>query len=1102
EEDGQGRLLLSWDYAESLFEPAAVARMAAHFQCLLQAVVNNPQRAIADLPLLSATEHAQLSSRELPPEQARSPGEDGHGLLAWLQQAGTQHARRTALQWAGGSVTYRQLQAVSNRLAHYLRSRGVGPDVCVGILIERSTPMLTAILGILKAGGAYLPLDADHPVDRLNGMLGNAGATRLITTGPAPEDMDAAVDVVDLSGLDLDAWPASAAPVTVHDHNLAYVIHTSGSTGRPKAVGVSHGALRARLAWMQATYALTQDDVLLQKAPLTFDVSVWECLWPLLAGARLVLAAPGEQRDPQALLQRVVEQGVTVVHFVPSLLQAFVEQAGVRDCRSLRLLFCGGEVLSPTLRDRVLEALPQVTLHNRYGPTETTINATWWHSQRADAGCSPIGRPLADTCCRVLDGEFTRVPTGVAGELCIGGAGLARGYLGSPGQTAERFVPDPFATFATDEPCATGARLYRSGDGVRWQDDGSLDFLGRLDRQLKLRGLRIEPAEIEARLCQLQGILQAAVRVWARANGDQQLLAYYVREVREVREPGADAGDGASDDHSSDSLRAALRQSLPEYMVPAQWIALDAMPLLPSGKLDYRRLPEPTWQQREYLAPVTALEQSLAAIWQEVLGLPRVGLADDFFELGGHSLLATQIVARTRQRCDVELPLRALFDASRLGDFATHVQRARQAGDSNRQPPIETVDRSRPVPLSFSQQRLWFLWQLEQDSPAYNVGGMARFVGELQADVLDAALQALIERHETLRTTFPEVDGVPQQRVQATAGVALVRHDLSHLAAAGREPWLLALADREAHQPFDLVAGPLLRAHLVSFCEREHYLVLTLHHIVTEGWAMDIFARELATLYEAFVDGKPSPLAPLPVQYLDYSVWQRRWLESGEGARQLDYWRAQLGDEHPLLELPSDRPRPPVQSHRGGLYRFDLPDELAARVHAFNAARGSTLFMTVTAALALLLYRYSGQRDLRIGVPVANRIRPESEGLIGAFLNTQVLRCQLRGEMSGADLLDQLRRTVIEGQSHQDLPFDQLVDALQPGRSAAYNPLFQVMCNVQRWQFQQTRELAGMTVEYRVNDAKAIKFDLNLEVTDLDGRLGCCLTYSRDLFDE
>ena len=410
------------------------------------------------------------------------------------------------------------------------------------------------------------------------------------------------------------------------------------------------------------------------------------------------------------------------------------------------------------------------------------------------------------------------------------------------------------------------------------------------------------------------------------------------------------------------------------------------------------------------------------------------------------------------------MPLRALFEHSELGAFAEQVRLIQASGRTNEQPPIAKVDRSQPVPLSYSQQRMWFLWQMEPDSPAYNVGGMARLRGVLDVERFEAALQALIMRHETLRTTFPSVDGVARQQVHAETGVRMDCKDFTALDADGREWQVQQLADDEAHKPFDLETGPLLRACLVKTAEQEHYLVLTLHHIVTEGWAMDIFARELSALYEAFVDDRESPLAPLPVQYLDYSVWQRQWLESGERQRQLDYWTAQLGREHPLLELPADRPRPPVQSHQGELYRFDLSDELAARVRAFNAQNGLTLFMTMTAALATLLYRYSGQTDLRIGAPVANRIRPESEGLIGAFLNTQVLRCQLDGQMSVGELFEQVRHTVIEGQSHQDLPFDHLVEALQPPRSAAYNPLFQVMCNVQRWEFQQSRTLAGMTV--------------------------------------
>ena len=1061
EEDRNGRLSLSFDYADELFESATIQRLAEHYINLLHAICEQPRQAIGDLMLMQHDEQALYSEAPCAPAQV------------WLPELlNQQTSDTTALVWDGGSLTFAQLHTQANRLAHYLRDKGVGPDVCVAIAAERSPQLLIGLLAIIKAGGAYVPLDPDYPTERLAYMLKDSGVHLLLTQTALLEQVPAAcgVCVIAMDSLHLDSWPTQPPGLHLHGDNLAYVIYTSGSTGQPKGVGITHAALAERLQWMQATYPLNETDVLMQKAPISFDVSVWECFWPLITGCRLVLAGPGEHRDPHRIAQLVQEHGVTTLHFVPPLLQLFIDEPLVAECTSLRRLFSGGEALPAELRNRVLAQLPAVQLHNRYGPTETAINVTHWHCRAEDGERSPIGRPLGNVICRVLDEQLNPVPLGVPGELCIGGIGLARGYLGRAGLTAERFVADH-----------QGARLYRTGDRARWSADGVIEYLGRLDQQVKLRGFRVEPEEIEARMLALEGIAQAVVLV-----RDGQLIGYFT----------------AHGNLDEQQVKTALAAELPEYMVPALLMRLDAMPLSPSGKLDRRALPAPVWQVREHVEPETPLQQQIAAIWREVLGLPSIGLRDDFFALGGHSLLATQIISRTRQACDVELPLRTLFDASELGAFAEQVGLIQASGQRNQQTVIAKVDRGQPVPLSYSQQRMWFLWQMEPDSPAYNVGGMARLRGVLDVGRFEAALQALIMRHETLRTTFPSVDGVAYQNVSPQTGLRMDWQDFSALSEADRQPRLQRLADHEAHTPFNLETGPLLRACLVKAGEQEHYLVLTLHHIVTEGWAMDIFARELSALYEAFIDERDSPLAPLPVQYLDYSVWQRQWLESGERQRQLDYWTAQLGNEHPLLELPGDRPRPPVQSHQGELYRFDLSDDLAARVRAFNAERGLTLFMTMTATLAVLLYRYSGQTDLRIGAPVANRIRPESEGLIGAFLNTQVLRCQLNGQMNVAELFEHVRHTVIEGQSHQDLPFDHLVEALQPPRSAAYNPLFQVMCNVQRWEFQQSRQLAGMTVEYLANDARATKFDLNLEVTDLDHRLGCCLTYSTDLFDE
>ncbi|PPK38203.1 non-ribosomal peptide synthetase [Pseudomonas laurylsulfatiphila] len=1079
EEDRNGRLSLSFDYASELFDAATIERLSGHYANLLREVCERPQTALGDLQLLTEPEHHQQANWSVAPCTPASQ---------WLPELLDEQARltpqRTALLWDGGQLDFAGLHTQVNRLAHYLRDKGVGPDVCVAIACERSPQLLIGLLAIIKAGGAYVPLDPDYPAERLSYMLSDSGVELLLTQTCLLDRLPASqgVSVIAMDTLHLDSWPSQAPGLHLQGDNLAYVIYTSGSTGQPKGVGNTHAALAERLQWMQQTYQLNETDVLMQKAPISFDVSVWEGFWPLITGSRLLIAGPGEHRDPHRIAQLVQAYGVTTLHFVPPLLSLFIDEPLSAQCTSLRRVFSGGEALPAELRNRVLAQLPAVQLHNRYGPTETAINVTHWQCSSADGERSPIGRPLGNVICRVLDSELNPVPAGVPGELCISGSGLARGYLGRPGLTAERFVVDPLGEH--------GARLYRTGDRARWTGDGVIEYLGRLDQQVKLRGFRVEPQEVEARLLAQAGVAQAVVLVRETAAGGQ-LIGYFTT-----------TDTAESIDAQSTRLKAALTAQLPEYMVPAQLMRLDQMPLGPSGKLDRRALPEPQWQVREHVEPVTELEQQIAGIWREVLGLTPVGLRDDFFALGGHSLLATQIISRTRQACDVELPLRALFEHSELGAFAEQVRLIQASGSTNKQPPIDTIDRRQAVPLSYSQQRMWFLWLMEPDSPAYNVGGMARLRGVLDVARFEAALQALIMRHETLRTTFPSVDGVARQQVHMETGVRMAWKDFTALDAEGREWQVQQLADDEAHQPFNLETGPLLRACLVKTAEQEHYFVLTLHHIVTEGWAMDIFARELSALYEAFVDDRESPLAPLPVQYLDYSVWQRQWLESGERQRQLDYWTTQLGHEHPLLELPADRPRPPVQSHQGELYRFDLSDELAARVRAFNAQHGLTLFMTMTAALATLLYRYSGQTDLRIGAPVANRIRPESEGLIGAFLNTQVLRCQLDGQMSVGELFEQVRHTVIEGQSHQDLPFDHLVEALQPPRSAAYNPLFQVMCNVQRWEFQQSRTLAGMTVEYLANDARATKFDLNLEVTDLDHRLGCCLTYSTDLFDE
>ncbi|HAL68228.1 MAG TPA: non-ribosomal peptide synthetase, partial [Pseudomonas sp.] len=673
EEDHQGRVRLAFDYASELFEQDTVARLAQQLLSLFEHVCETPQLPIGEVPLLDEASRARLLGWGQAPA-AQPP----QLLVEQLNEQARLHPQRTALVWEGGSLGYAELHQQANRLAHYLRDKGIGPDTCVAIAIERSPQLLVGLLAILKAGGAYVPLDVEYPAERLAYMLADCNAGLLLTHSSQLATLPhvQGVGVIALDQLHLDNWPSQPPRLHLDADNLAYVIYTSGSTGQPKGVGNTHGALAERLQWMQATYALGADDVLMQKAPISFDVSVWECFWPLITGCKLVLAGAGEHRDPQRIAALVQAHGVTTLHFVPPLLQVFVQEPLAAGCSSLRRLFSGGEALPAALRDRVLQVLPQVQLHNRYGPTETAINVTHWHCTASDGGHSPMGRPLGNVLCQVLDDELHLSVPGVPGELYLGGTGLARGYLGRPGLTAERFVP---------QPGGNGQRLYRSGDRVRWLVQyPALEYLGRLDHQVKVRGFRVEPEEVQACLLAQAGVEQAVVQVHQDTVG-AQLVGYY------------------SGTAESGPLLAALAGQLPAYMVPAQLMWLAQMPLGPNGKVDRKALPAPVWQQREHIEPHSPLQRQVAAIWCEVLGLPQVGLQDDFFALGGHSLLATQIVSRTRQACDVELPLKALFDASELGAFCTEVARIQASGERNAQGDIPRVDRRQAVALSYSQ---------------------------------------------------------------------------------------------------------------------------------------------------------------------------------------------------------------------------------------------------------------------------------------------------------------------------------------------------------------------------------------------------------------
>ncbi|HEX5717709.1 MAG TPA: amino acid adenylation domain-containing protein [Thermoanaerobaculia bacterium] len=861
------------------------------------------------------------------------------------------------------------------------------------------------------------------------------------------------------------------------------MIYTSGSTGRPKGTMNTHRGIVNRLLWMQERFGLTPDDAVLQKTPFSFDVSVWEFFWPLLVGARLVIARPGGHQDPSYLVDTIAAQGITTLHFVPSMLQAFVEAPGVESCASLARVVCSGEALPAELERRFYARMPAgAGLYNLYGPTEAAVDVTHWACERESRrAVVPIGVPVANTRIHLLDRSFRPVPAGVSGELYIGGVQVGRGYLGRPGLTAEKFVPDPF------EP---GARLYRSGDLARHLPAGEIEFLGRIDHQVKLRGFRIELGEIEAALASHPEVREAAVLLREDLPGGPGLVACLA----------ASAGSAPS----TTVLRELLRQRLPEYMVPAAFLFLESLPLTANGKLDRRalaRIPVAGEEAGERTAPRTPTEELMAGIWSQLLGIREVGAHDSFFSLGGHSLLATQVVSRVRAVFGIELPLRALFERPVLAKLAKAVDSARRAGPGLEAPPFVPTDRSAELPLSFAQERLWFLHQFGRDGSVYNIPEAYRLQGRLDIPALERSFNEVVRRHEALRTTFAVGDGRVRQVIAPALHVDLAMMDLRTLSADAQPVEARRLADAEASRPFDLARGPLIRTMVLRLAPEEHVLLLTQHHIVSDGWSMGIFVRELAALYRAACQGEPSPLAPLAFQYVDFARWQREWLRGEVLAQQLGHWKQRMDGAPALVELPTDRPRPSVQTFRGADRTLVLPAGLAGDLEALSRARGVSLFMTLLAAFQVLLSRYTGQEDVVVGTPIANRNRIETEGLVGFFVNTLVLRTPLEGDPEIPELLRRVREVGLDAYAHQDLPFEKLVEELRPERDLSHTPLFQVLFALHNAPSMDL-ELPGLTLSRLEPAGGTAKFDFAFHLQPLrDGGLSGLARFNRDLFD-
>ncbi|MGP0067609.1 MAG: amino acid adenylation domain-containing protein [Isosphaeraceae bacterium] len=1008
----------------------------------------------------------------------------------WIEIQAARTPDAIALTCAGEPLTYAELNARANRLGRHLRSLGVGPEVLVGLCVRRSSAMVMGLLAVLKAGGAYVPLDPTYPAERLGFMLSDARPSVLLTEQELLERLPASsaqVVCLDRDWATIADEPDGNLPGGAGLHNLAYVIYTSGSTGRPKGAMIHHLGLANYLGWCTRAYAVHEGQGAPVHSSISFDLTITALLAPLVAGLRVDLLDEdlGVEQLGEALRH---SRDYSLVKITPAHLRWLGDQLNPRDAGGrTRAFVIGGEALTPEHVAFWRRHAPETVLINEYGPTETVVGCCVYRVPRDQpiSGSIPIGRPIANTRLYVLNEDLEPVPVGVAGELYIGGVGVARGYLRRPALTAERFIPDPFAL----EP---GRRLYRTGDLARWRSDGNLEYLGRVDRQVKVRGFRIEPAEIEEALVRHPSVREAVVVTCEHGPDDRRLAAYVTLAE----------GRTAPDDAE---LRRFLRSWLTEPMIPSAFMVLQSFPLTPNGKIDREALPDtrsgPTRPDASFVAPRGPVEEEVASAWKAVLRLERVSVHDNFFDLGGHSLLATQVVSRLRNAAGVEIPLRALFDAPTVAGLAERVEAVRRGAARREVARIEPAARVSPLSLSFSQEALWFLDQLAPGQPTFNVTAAVRIAGPLDLGALQRSLDELVRRHESLRTTFVAIGGTPHQVIARSLRIALELVDLTTLRPGDREAEARRRAIDDSRRPFDLDRGPLIRVSLLRLGEGENVALLTMHHLITDGWSFGVAAGELAALYEADRQGLPSPLPEPPIQYADFALWQREQLRSGAWSIAIDCWKRRLSGVPPL-ELPADRPRPPIRSPRGAMIPLAISPDLSESVRALCRREGVTPFMTLLAAFQVLLGRWSGQDDFAVGSPVANRTRPESEPLIGYFVNMLAIRADLSGDPTGREFLARVRETALEAFQHQEIPLEVLIPALGPNRDAGRSPLFQVMFVLQNNAMPDAvpTELTLSPFDSDQGTGTA-KFDLALGFADSpDGFLGS-IEFNTDLFE-
>jgi amino acid adenylation domain-containing protein/non-ribosomal peptide synthase protein (TIGR01720 family) len=1067
------------EYCTDLFNAGRIKQMMKHFEQLLRSIVSAPATHINTLRITTTAEEEQLQA-VFNNHVADYPRDKTIIDLFNKQVLLTPDA--VAVVAESTQLTYRELNEKTNQLGHYLRKKGVREDTLVPVCLERSEEMIIAILGIQKAGGAYVPIDPEYPEERIRFMLTDIQADILLTDSISAGKLTAIADNISLVSLDaqwdvISKEPIKPVKTALTPQHLAYIIYTSGSTGQPKGVMNEHGGVVNRLLWTQEYFKLDESDAVLQKTTFCFDVSVWELLWPLTAGARLVFAKPGGHKEAGYLREVIAAHQITTIHFVPSMLDAFLEDIPANTGESLRRVLCSGEALKPQQVVRFHEKFQTAALYNLYGPTEAAIDVTCWHAQRGLPASSivPIGAPVANTLLYILDKAGNLAPAGIPGELHIGGIQVARGYLNRPELTAEKFINHPLLSL-------TGEKLYRTGDICRWLPDGTLEYLGRIDDQVKIRGFRIELGEIENVLTQCPQVKEAVVLTQTGPDGNKSLIGYIVPDASFER----------------GEMIAYLRSRLPEYMIPSFFSEINKIPLTANGKADRKALqalPTDLVPQRTYVAPRNEMEQILVDVWQELLQLPRVGVYDNFFELGGHSLLSMRMVAALRNKIAVEATVRSIFLYPVIDQLAAFLQGEAQQTSL---PVVKAEKRPARIPLSFSQERLWFIDQLE-GSVQYHIPAVLRLHGALDVDALSTALRSVVNRHEVLRTVIRQNDGRGYQYIMDQDKWTLNITD--HPAYKKEVSALHAFIKSVTDAPFDLSTDHMLRADLVVLGRDEHILIITTHHIASDAWSTGILVKELVAFYMAAATGGQVHLDKMDIQYADYAIWQRTYITGDILDKQLAYWKENLSGITPL-NLPLDYTRPPVRSTRGGAISFQLPADLTTQLHQFSRQEGVSLFMTLFTAFNVMLYRYSGQEDICVGSPIAGRTQQEIEGLIGFFINMLALRVDLRDDPSFRSLLQQVKQTTLNAFEHQEVPFEKIVDQVVVDNDRSHRPVFQVVFGLQNNVNQPDLQFGDIVLSEETVAHTSAKFDLVFSMDEDEDGLNGTVVYCADLFKE